>query len=63
MSMTLPHIYEQVRAPFITKHLRKAIMNRPRCKHNYLKFPSRENLAMKSINYKCNNSLGKNAKT
>ena len=37
-------------APFITKHLRKAIMNRSRSKHKYLKFPSRENfLAMKSI--------------
>ena len=37
-------------APFITKQLRKAIMNRSRSKHKYLKFPSRENfLAMKSI--------------
>ena len=27
-------------ATFMTKHLRKATMNRSRCKHKYLKFPS-----------------------
>ena len=49
--------------PFMTKHLRKAIMNRSRCKHKYLKFPSRENfLAMKNMRNKCN-SLFKKAKT
>ena len=30
-------------APFMTKNLRKAIMNRSRPKHKYLKYPSREN--------------------
>ena len=48
---------------FMIKHLRKAIMNRSRCKHKYLKFPPRENfLAMKSMKNKCN-SLCKKAKT
>ena len=48
-------------APFMTKHLRKAIMKR--CKHKYLKFLSRENfLAMKSMKSKCN-SLCKKAET
>ena len=38
-------------------------MNRSRCKHKYLKFPSRENfLAMKNMNNKCN-SLCEKAKT
>ena len=38
-------------------------MNRSRCKHKYLKFPSRENfLAMKSLKNK-RNSLCKKAKT
>ena len=37
-------------APFMTKHLRKAILNRSRCKRKYLKFPSRENvLSVKSV--------------
>ena len=30
-------------APFMTKNLRKAIMNRSRSKRKYLKYPSREN--------------------
>ena len=48
---------------FMIKHLRKAIMNRSRCKHKYLKFPPREKfLAMKSMKNKCN-SLCKKAKT
>ena len=47
----------------MAKHLRKAIMDRLRCKHRYLKFPSRENfLAMKSMKNKCN-SLCKKVKT
>ena len=50
-------------ALFITKHLRKAITDRSRSKHKYLKFPSRENfLHMKSMKNKCN-SLCKKAKT
>ena len=50
-------------APFMIKHLRKAIMNRSRCKHKYLKLLPRENfLAMKSMKNKCN-SLCKKAKT
>ena len=41
--------------PFMAKQLRKAIMNRSRCKHKYLKFLSRENvLAKKSMKNKCN---------
>ena len=47
----------------MTKHLRKALMNRSRYKHKYSKFPSIENfLAMKSMKNKCN-SLCKKAKT
>ena len=50
-------------APFMTKPLRKTIMNRSRCKHKYLKFPSRENfLASKSMKNKYN-SLCEKAKT
>ena len=50
-------------APFMTKPLRETIMNRSRCKHKYLKFPSRENfLAMKSMKNKYN-SLCEKAKT
>ena len=50
-------------ALFMIKHLRKAIMNRSRSKHKYLKFPPRENfLHMKSMKNKCN-SLCKKAKT
>ena len=42
-------------APFMTKELRKAIMDRSRYKNKYLKFPSRENfLNMKKVKNKCN---------
>ena len=47
----------------MTKHVRKAIMNRSRCKHKYLNFISRENfLAIKFMKNKCN-SVCKKAKT
>ena len=47
----------------MTKHLGKAIMNRSRCKDEYLKFPLRENfLAMESTKDKYN-LLCKKAKT
>ena len=49
-------------APFMTKELRKAIMDRSRYKNKYLKYPSRENfLNMKRMKNKCN-SLCKKAK-
>ena len=49
-------------APFMTKELRKAIMDRSRSKNKYLKFPSRENfLKMKKLKNQCN-SLCKKAK-
>ena len=49
-------------APFMTKELRKAIMDRSRYKNKYLKFPSRENfLNMKKMKNRCN-SLCKKAK-
>ena len=42
-------------APFMTKNLRKAIMNRSRLKHKYLKYPSRENfIAFKKMKNQCN---------
>ena len=47
----------------MTKRLRKAIMNKSRCKYKCLKIPSRENfLANKSMKNKCN-SFCKKAKT
>ena len=47
----------------MTKHVRRAIMNRSRCKHKYLNFISRENfLAIKFMKNKCN-SVCKKAKT
>ena len=49
-------------APFMTKELRKAIMNRSRSKHKYLKNPSRENfLILKKMKNK-SNSLCRKAK-
>ena len=46
----------------MTKQLRKDIMNRSRCRHKYVKLPSRENfLTMKSMINKCN-SLSKKAR-
>ena len=48
-------------APFMTKKLSKAIMNKSRPRNKYLKWPSRENvLAYKKVN-KCH-SLNKKAK-
>ena len=42
-------------APFMTKELRKAIMDRPRLRNEYLKYPSRENFVnMKNMKNKCN---------
>ena len=35
-------------APFMTKDLSKAIINKSKTRDRYLKWPSRENLAMKS---------------
>lgn len=49
-------------APFMTKELRKTIMDRSRLKNKYLKYPSRENfLNMRKMKNKCN-SLCKKAK-
>ena len=49
-------------APFMTKGLRRAIMNRSRSKHKYLKNPSWENfLILKKMKNKCN-SLCRKAK-
>ena len=49
-------------APFMTKELRKAIMNRSKSKHKYFKYPSKENfLTLKKIKNKCN-SLRRKAK-
>ena len=42
-------------APFLTKELRKDIMDRSRLRNKYLKYPSRENFVnMKKMNNKCN---------
>ena len=49
-------------APFMTKQLNKAIMNRSRIKNSYLKWPSRENsLELKKAKHLCK-SLNKKAK-
>ena len=42
-------------APFMTKELRKAIIDRSRLRNKYLKYPSRENFVnMKKMKNKCN---------
>ena len=42
-------------APFMTKELRKAIMDRSRLRNVYLKYPSRKNFVnMKMMKNKCN---------
>ena len=42
-------------APFMTKELRKAIMDRSRLRNIYLKYPSRKNLVnIKEMKNKCN---------
>ena len=49
-------------APFMTKELSKAIMNKSKAKNKYLKWPSRENfLHLKKVKNKCN-SICKNSK-
>ena len=41
-------------APFMTKHLRKAIMDRLRLRNKYLKYPSGENfVSKKKMKNKC----------
>ena len=50
-------------APFITKELRKAIMDRSRLRNKHLKYPSRENFVnMKKMKNKCNNSICRKSK-
>ena len=50
-------------APFMTKNLRKAIMNRSRLKHKYIKYPSRENfIAFKKMKNQCNSLCKKTKK-
>ena len=49
-------------APFMTKKLSKAIMEKPKSRNKYLKWPSRENyVSYKRSKNKCN-SLTKKAK-
>ena len=50
-------------APFMTKDLSKAIMNKSKTRNRYLKWPSRENfLGMKSAKNLCNNLIKTNKK-
>ena len=51
-------------APFMTKHLSKAIMNNSKTRNKYLKWSPRENLlAMKSAKNLCNNLTKTNKKS
>ena len=50
-------------APFMTKDLSKAIMNKSKTRNRYLKWPSKENfLGMKSAKNLCNNLIKTNKK-